>query len=155
MKPIYLLCTLFIAALTHQQTAIADDGKPWPEAEFEVFKMAPGKLESFIRTLEKWDQVSAVGGQPPTQMFLHEHGGDWDVLLFKPYPKTPITPDQQAAMTAKAEELNLKTGLAFFIEVRKNVAWHTESKARGPVSAAQWIERLDTWRTEHPEAAKE
>ena len=155
MKSLMLLGVLLLAAAgAHAQNAVMDDGKPWPEAQFEIFKMAPGKQESFIRKLAQWDQVSAAGGQPPTQMFIHEDGEDWDVLLFKPFPKTPITPAQQTAMDAKAEELHLKTGVAFFLEIRENVASHTETKTLGPLSAAQWLARLDAWRVAHPEAAK-
>lgn len=148
---------LFAVWLTVTVTAVpamADDGKPWPEAQFEVFRMAPGKQENFIRKLAQWDVVSQAGGQPATQMFIHEDGEDWDVLLFKPYPKTPITPAQQAAMDARAEELHLKTGVAFWLEIRQNMATHTETKAQGPITAAQWIERLDAWRAAHPESAK-
>ena len=147
-----LLAVLLARALAGVPSAVKDDGKPWPEAEIEIFKMAPGKQESFIRKLAEWDQVSAAGGQPPTQMFIHEEGEDWGVLLFKPFPKVPITPAQQAAMDAKAEELHLKTGVAFFLEIRENVASHTETKTLGPLSAAQWLARLDAWRAAHPEA---
>jgi hypothetical protein len=132
----------------------ADDGKPWPEAEFEIFKLAPERQEAFIRKLAGWDRVSAAGGQPAARMFLHEDGDDWDVLLFKPFPKTPITPAQQAAMDAKADEMHLKTGPAFFLEIRGNVASHIETRAQGPLSAAQWLARLDAWRSTHAEAAR-
>ena len=158
MKPAVLVsallaCALLAAPLIHGAPPAADDN-PWPEAQFEIFKLAPGRQESFIRKLAEWDQVSAAGGQPPTQMFIHEDGDDWDVLLFKPFPKTSITPAQQAAMDAKADELHLKTGPAFFLEMRENVASHTDTKPKGPLTAAQWIARLDAWRAAHPEAAK-
>lgn len=155
MRPLILLGALLAAAICSAPPAGAEDAKAWPEAQFEIFKMAPGKQESFIRKLAQWDQVSAAGGQPPTQMFIHQDGDDWDVLLFKPFPKTPITPAQQAAMDAKAEELHLKTGPAFFLEMRENVASHTETKTHGPLSAAQWLARLDAWRAAHPQTAKD
>ena len=155
MKSLILLGALLVAAASvHAQNAVVDDGKPWPEAQFEIFKLAPGKHESFIRKLAQWDLVSAAGGQPPTQIFIHQEGDEWDVLLFKPFPKTPITPAQQAAMDAKADELHLKTGPAFFLEMRENVASHSDTKTQGPLSAAQWLARLDAWRAAHPEAAK-
>ena len=155
MKASILFAALLAAAIVHAAAlpAAPDDGKPWPEAQFEVFKMTPGKQERFIRKLAQWDEVSAAGGQPPTQMFIHEDGDEWDVLLFKPFPKTPITAAQQATMDAKADELHLKTGPAFFLEIRENMASHTETKAQGPLSAAQWLARLDAWRAAHPEAA--
>ena len=154
MKALVLSSVLFAAALLDAPLAVADDANAWPEAQFEIFKLAPGKHESFIRKLAQWDQVSAAGGQPPTQMYIHEDGADWDILLFKPFPKTPITAAQQATMDAKADELHLKTGPAFFLEMRENVASHTDTKTQGPVTAAQWLARLDAWRAAHSEAAK-
>jgi hypothetical protein len=154
MKSSILFGALLTAAMVYAAPAVRDDGKPWPEAQFEIFRMAPGKQEAFIRKLAQWDLVSAAGGQPATQMFIHEDGEDWDVLLFKPFPKIPITAAQQATMDAKAEELHLKTGVAFFLEMRENVASHTETRTQGPLSAAQWLARLDAWRAAHPEAAK-
>jgi hypothetical protein len=150
MRSLIVLAVLLTPPLAGVPAAVKDDGKPWPEAQFEVFKMAPGRQESFIRKLAQWDQVSAAGGQPATQMFIHEDGDDWDVLFFKPFPKVPITPAQQSAMDAKAEELHLATGPAFFLEIRENIASHTETKSYGPLSAAQWLARLDAWRAAHP-----
>jgi hypothetical protein len=154
MRSFVLLGALLSTSVVHAQSVVPDDGQPWPEAQFEIFKLAPGKHEAFIRKLAQWDQVSAAGGQPPTQIFIHDHGADWDVLLFKPFPRPPITPAQQAAMDAKAEELHLKTGPAFFLEMRENVAAHTDSKTQGPLTAAQWLARLDAWRAAHPEATR-
>lgn len=131
----------------------APKDEPWPAAEIEIFKLAPGRQEAFIRKLEQWDQVSAAGGVGPTQMYVHEDGDEWDILLLKPFPKTPITAAQQAAMDAKADQLGLKTGPAFWLEIRKNMASHTENRTDGPLSAAQWLAKLDVWRASHPEAA--
>jgi len=128
--------------------------QPWPEAAIEIFKLAPGRQEAFIRKLAQWDEVSAAGGVGPTQMYIHEDGDEWDILLLKPYPKVPITAAQQAAMDAKADQLGLKTGPAFWLEIRQNMASHTENKTNGPLSAAQWLGRLDAWRASHPEAAR-
>ncbi len=150
MRSLILFAVLLAPAIAGVPAALKDDRSAWPEAQFEIFKMAPGRQESFIRKLAQWDQVSAAGDQPATQMFVHEDGDDWDVLLLKPFPRVPITPAQQAAMDAKAEELHLKTGPAFFLEIRENIASHTETKTYGPISADQWLARLDAWRAAHP-----
>lgn len=132
-------------------TASADaTDAPWPEAYFEIFKLAPGKQEAFIRDIARADEVSAVGGQPPIQIFVHEDGADWDVLLFKPERNDKPTPAQQAAMAAKSEELNMPSGPAYFVHIREMIASHTDTKSYGPITAAQWIAKLDGWRAEHP-----
>jgi hypothetical protein len=133
---------------------VAAEDAPWPEAWFEIFRLAPGKHEEFVRLIAKGDEVARAGGQPPTQLYFHEHGGNWDVLLFKPVTDVKPTAAQQAAMDAKAKELRMESGPAYFINIRKTVASHEDSKASGPISAAQWLARLEKWRRENLPAKK-
>lgn len=126
----------------------------WPEAWFEIFRLAPGAHEEFVRRIALADQVSAAAGLPPTQLFFHEHGADFDVILFKPVSPTKVTPQQEAAMAAKSKELGLESGPAYYVGIRELVAEHSDSKTVGPVSAAQWLARLDKWRAENPPRKK-
>ncbi|MDB5584726.1 MAG: hypothetical protein JWR80_9902 [Bradyrhizobium sp.] len=125
---------------------------PWPEAYFEIFKLAPGKQEAFIRDIARGDLVSAAGGEPPMQIYFHEDGADWDVLLFKPARSEKPSAAQEAAMAAKARELQIETGPAYYVRIREMIAAHTDTKAYGPVSAAAWLARLEKWRADHPSA---
>jgi len=150
--------TLVIAALALPAVPAAaqDAPKPaatqeaWPEAWFEIFKLAPGKQEEFIRRIDQADQVAAAGGQPPIQLFFHENGADFDVIIFKPVTGFKPTPAQEAAMTAKRKELGMPSGPAYFVNIRELIAEHTDSKTYGPLSAATWLGRLDKWRAENP-----
>ncbi|MFA6115554.1 MAG: hypothetical protein WC729_16255 [Sphingomonas sp.] len=142
------------AAAAPVQAAAPVVEAPWPEAWFEIFKLAPGKQEAFIRRIARADEVAAAGGQPPIQIFVHEDGADWDVLLFKPVRNVKPTAAQQAAMDAKRKELHMESGPAYFVGIRENIAAHTDSKAYGPLSAAQWLAKLDKWRAENPEGEK-
>lgn len=123
---------------------------PWPEAWFEIFKLAPGKQEQFIRELALADEVAAAGGFPPTQLFFHENGADFDVILFKPVTGIEPTPEQAAAMEKKSKELGLPSGPAYFVNIRELIAEHSDSKTYGPLSAATWLARLDKWRAANP-----
>lgn len=114
---------------------------------FEMFRLAPGKTEAFIRSMAEWDKVSAAGGQPPTQLFLHAGGEGWDVLLYKPARPKP-TPAQEAAMAAKIAELGLPTGALYFVSVREKMADHVHFEASGPTTAAQWVAELERLRTD-------
>lgn len=140
------------AASTKAITAAPAADADWPEAYLEIFKLAPGKQEAFIRDIARADEVSAAGGQPPIKIFLHEDGADWDVMLYKPETDDKPTPAQQAAMDAKSKELNMPSGPAYFVHIREMIASHTDTKAYGPISAGQWIAKLDAWRTAHPGA---
>jgi hypothetical protein len=128
----------------------AASNEVWPEAYFEIFKLAPGKQEEFIRRIARADQVSKAGEQPPIQMFVHEDGADWDVLLYKPARTVKPTAAQETAMAAKRKELGMESGPAYFIAIRETIASHTDTKTYGPITAAQWLARLDQWRAEHP-----
>lgn len=129
--------------------APASADAPWPEAYFEIFKLAPGKQEEFVRRIARADEISKAGGQPPIQLFFHQDGADWDVLLFKPVTDVKPTAAQQAAMDAKSKELHEPSGPAYFLAIRELIASHTDTKTYGPVSAAQWLARLDKWRAEN------
>lgn len=109
---------------------------------FELFRLAPGKQEAFIRDMAVWDQVNIAGGQPPTQLFLHANGEGWDVLLYKPARPRPKRA-QEAAMAAKISELGLPTGALYFVSVREMIADHTHLEMAGPTTAAQWLAELE------------
>ncbi|MBL0914068.1 MAG: hypothetical protein IBJ13_00675 [Sphingopyxis sp.] len=142
------------AAQTAPAPAPAAENAAWPEAWFEIFKLAPGKQEEFIRQIAQADEVAAAGGFPPTQLFFHENGADFDVILFKPVTGIEPTAEQAAAMEKKKKELGLPSGPAYFVNIRELVAEHTDSKTYGPLSAAAWLARLDKWRAENPPRKK-
>jgi hypothetical protein len=145
---------LSMAVLSTTTPAQAADDAQWPEAYIEIFRLAPGAQEDFVRLIARDDQVSAAAGLPPTQLFFHQDGAEWDVLLLKPERTEELTDKQQAAMDAKRRELQVPTGPAYFTAIRKLIASHTDTKTYGPLSAARWLGRLDSWRAEHPKATK-
>jgi len=150
-----MFARLLLAALVLAGPVRAQDAPPEaPAAEaglttptFEMFRLAPGKAEAFIRAMADWDQVSVAGGQPPTQLFLHAGGEGWDVLLYKPARPKP-TAAQEAAMAAKVKELGLPTGPLYFLDIREQMADHVHFEGAGPTTAAQWLEELDRQRAE-------
>ena len=151
MKSILLLCALLAPA-----SALAADKQPALAAEasaslstpaFELFRLVPGKTEEFIRSVAIWDQVSAAGGQPKTQLYLHEDGEGWDVMLYKE-PRAKPTPAQESAMAAKMKELGLTGGPLYFIRLRKLMADHAHLVMKGPTLAENWVAELDAQRAE-------
>src|SRR3546814_20059823 len=70
---------------------------------FEMFRLAPGKTEAFIRDMALWDKVSVAGGPPPTQLFLPAGGEGGDALLPQPArPKPTPTPAPATGAPPKA-----------------------------------------------------
>ena len=148
---------IFLAALLGPTVVCAQDknaqpaGTPSPVAlstpAFELFKLVPGKTEEFIRSVALWDHVSAAGGQPKSQLYLHEDGEGWDVMLFKP-PRSKPKPAQEAAMAAKIKELGLTSGPLYFIGLRETMADHAHIVMNGPTLAETWVAELDAQRAE-------
>lgn len=114
---------------------------------FEFFRLAPGKTEEFIRGVAIWDQVNVAGGQPKSQLFLHEDGEGWDVMLYKA-PRPKPTPAQEAAMAAKIKELGLETGPLYFVKLRESMVDHAHFVGIGPTTGEEWVAELDRQRAE-------
>ncbi|WBX84215.1 hypothetical protein [Sphingosinicella microcystinivorans] len=138
---------LAVPAPAESKTDTAETAVEMTTPVFEMFRLAPGKTEAFIRSMAEWDKVSIAGGQPPTQLFLHAGGEGWDVLLYKPARPKP-TPAQEAAMAAKIKELGLPTGALYFVTVREKMADHVHFEATGPITAEQWVAEIDRQRAE-------
>lgn len=138
---------LAVPAPAESKTDTAETAVEMTTPVFEMFRLAPGKTEAFIRSMAEWDKVSIAGGQPPTQLFLHAGGEGWDVLLYKPARPKP-TPAQEAAMAAKIKELDLPTGALYFVTVREKMADHVHFEATGPITAEQWVAEIDRQRAE-------
>lgn len=148
-----MLVRLSIALVALATPALAQDKAAAPPAVemttpvFEMFRLAPGQTEGFIRDMAEWDKTSIAGGSPATQLFLHAGGEGWDVLLYKPSRPKP-TAAQAAMMEAKRKELGLPTGAMYFIQVRERMADHVHFEGTGPMTAAQWVAELDRQRAE-------
>jgi hypothetical protein len=56
-------------------------------------------------------------------------------------------PRRRRRMAAKRKKLGAKSGAAYFIAIRENVASHTDTF--GPITAGQWLGKLAAWRAEH------
>lgn len=124
----------------------------WPEAWFEIFRLAPGKHETFVQLMADYDEANAAGGLAPVRMYFHQHGADWDVLVLKISGEHDVSDEAQARIDAKARELGIPTGPAYFAYIRESIASHTDTKAYGPISAAQWLSRLEASRQEQGSA---
>ena len=151
MKHWILACALLAPSAAHAQTKAekpaAPEAAPLSDPAFKLFRLVPGQTEAFIRSVAIWDQVNAAGGQPKTQLYLHEDGEGWDVMLYKP-PRAAPTAKQNAAMAAKMKELGLVGGPLFFIALREKVADHAHLVMKGPMLSETWVAELDAQRAE-------
>ena len=110
-----------------------------PESQVEIYRIAPGMQEEFVKFIALCDQANKEAGMPPRQLYVHQDGADWDFLLIQP---SHSTPEQDKAWRAAATKLGIPHDGNFFLAVRKFIAVHTDTATQGPTTAAEWLSQL-------------
>lgn len=106
------------------------------EQAVEIYHIAPGQHEAFLRFIDRCDDANRLAGLPPRQLFVHVDGADWDFMLIQP-AHTPK--DKEAALDAAWKKLGLPSGAAFFFEIRKFIASHSDTQVSGPTTARDYL----------------
>jgi hypothetical protein len=105
----------------------------------EIYRVAPGKHEEFLRHLAVLDQANVEAGIPPRQLFVHQDGASWDFVLIQPAHNTD---EQNAKLDAAFKRLGLPQGAKFFVNFRKLIAEHTDTFVE-QTTAAEYLKKLD------------
>lgn len=110
-----------------------------PRRLVEIYRIAPGQHEAFLRAIATLDEANRRAGLPPRDLYVHSDGASWDFMLIQDaeYPE-PAT----KALAAAYRELGLPTGAQFFIEFRTFILEHTDTFVRGPTTAARILAEL-------------
>jgi hypothetical protein len=119
--------------------ALAASSPAWaepPKMMIEIYRIAPGQHEAFLKEIARYDEANRLAGVPPRQLYVHSDGADWDFILIQPdeYP-----PDKQAALDKAWKQLGLPSGADFFLNYRRFIADHSDTVAIGPTSAADYL----------------
>ncbi len=140
MKLAPLALALLLAGPAAAQTAAATPppaAVPAPQRLIvEIYRIAPGQHEAFLKAIASYDEANRLAGLPPRQLYVHSEGAHWDFMLIPP-ASTPD--DKRAALDAAWDKLKLPSGADFFIDFRRFVAWHEDTYVRGPTSAAAYL----------------
>ncbi len=110
-----------------------------PESQVEIYRIAPGQQEEFLKFVALCDQANKEAGMAPRQLYVHQDGADWDFLIIQPSHNTA---DQNKAWREAATRLGIPHGGNFFLAIRKFVAVHTDTATDGPTTAADWLQQL-------------
>lgn len=105
----------------------------------EIYKIAPGKHEEFLRHLALLDQANIEAGLPPRQLFVHQDGADFDFVLLQPAHHTD---EESAKLSAAFKKLNIPGGAKFFVHFRTLIADHTDTFVE-ETTAAEYLKKLD------------
>ena len=105
----------------------------------EIYRVAPGKHEEFLRHLAVLDQANVEAGLPPRQLFVHQDGASWDFVLLQPAHHTD---EENAKLDTAYKKLGLPQGAKFFVNFRKLIAEHTDTFVE-QTTAAEYLKKLD------------
>jgi hypothetical protein len=109
------------------------------EMLIEIYRIAPGKHEEFLRQIALFDRANAEAGLPPRQLFVHQGGASWDFLILQPAHHT----DEEAAkLDAAFKKLGIPQGAKFFVTFRQLIAEHTDTNVEA-TTAADYLMRLE------------
>lgn len=135
------LAGALLSATAWAQAPAAPPVEPVGRKLVEIYRVAPGKHEAFLRVIARLDEANRKAGLPPRQLFVHSDGASWDFLLIQ----DAEYPEGKGEAVGKAyKEMNLPTGPRFFTEFRSLLLEHTDTFAKGPTTAGAFLAELDT-----------
>lgn len=127
---------LAFSALVLAVSSPAWAAPPATKMMVEIYRIAPGQHEAFLKEIARYDEANRIAGVPARQLYVHSDGADWDFILIQPdeYP-----PEKQAALDRAWKQLGLPSGADFFLNYRRFIADHTDTVAIGPTTAADYL----------------
>lgn len=132
--------TLASAQAASQASVSVPAPEPVGSKLIEIYRVAPGQHEAFLRAIARYDEANRRGGVPPRQLYVHSDGASWDFMLIQ----DAEYPEGKGALVGKAyKEMGLPGGPRFFTEFRKFIIEHTDTFANGPTTAAAYLAELD------------
>ena len=138
VRPAPLLVALVaLVALAVPQLARAEEA---PSRKLvEIYRIAPGQHEAFVRLLAQFDEASKEAGIPPRELYVHQDGANWDFMLIQ---NADYTAEQAAKIGPAFEKRGLPHGARFFVEFRKLIAEHSDTFVE-KTTAAAWLKKLE------------
>jgi hypothetical protein len=126
---------LLVAGVLAAAPALGDS----KEMIVEIYRIAPGKHEEFLRQIALLDRANAEAGLPPRQLFVHQDGAAWDYLLLQPAHHSDEENDK---LDAAFKKLGIPQGAKFSIAFRQFIAEHTDTFVEA-TTAAEYLQKLD------------
>ena len=109
-----------------------------PEVAIEIYRIAPGQHEAFLKLTAQFDEANRQAGLPPRQLYVHQDGADWDFIFIQPEHNPP---EKSKLVREALKKMGTPSDADFFFEIRKFIASHTDTVAVGPTTAADWLAR--------------
>jgi hypothetical protein len=107
-----------------------------PKSLIETYRIAPGQQKAFLEFIDRCDEVNRRAGLSERQLYVHSDGAEFDYILIQPAE----TPEGKSEALDKAwDDLAMPSGPDFFFEIRKYIDTHTDTFAKGPTTAADYL----------------
>jgi hypothetical protein len=138
LVPVLLLAVVavvFLPAGARSQAGQAAAAKEPGHVIVSLYRVAPGKHLDFLKWMAANEAVDKEAGVPSPQIFVHTNGDAWDYMVIAP----ELSDEQQAKQDQVAKSRGRKTGFGGSLEFRSYMAWHTDTFADGPTSAAELV----------------
>jgi hypothetical protein len=130
---------LVVSLLVSGALAVSSARGDSKDMVIEIYRVAPGKHEEFLRQIALYDQANAEAGLPPRQLFVHQGGAAWDFLILQPAEHTD---EESAKLDAAFKKLGIPQGAKFFVNFRTLIAEHTDTNVEA-TTAAEYLKKLD------------
>jgi len=111
------------------------DKKESGRARITIYRIAPGRQLDFLKWMAAQDEVAKEAGIATVALYAHLDGDSWDYVGIGPV----TTPEQEKKADAIAARKGFKIGFPAALEFRQFIAWHTDTYAVGPTSAADLL----------------
>lgn len=135
MKSLLLTAICAVTMAASSPACAQEEGEP-AATEVEIYRIAPGQHEAFLKEIARYDEANRLAGVAPRQLLVHSDGASWDFIIIQPsrYP-----PNRQAALDRAWKQLGLPSGADFFLNFRRFIADHSDTVAIGPTTAADYL----------------
>lgn len=139
-KSAAFLAAVLLSGVAWAQVPSPPPAEPVGRKLVEIYRVAPGKHEEFLRVIARLDEANRRAGIPPRQLFVHSDGASWDFLLIQ----DAEYPEGKGEAVGKAyKDMGIPTGPRFFTEFRSLLLEHTDTFAKGPTTAGAFLAELD------------
>ncbi len=105
-----------------------------PKSIVSIYHVAPSQQVGFLKWLAHQDEMSATAGIAKGQLYVHTDGDSWDYVVISP----ATTDAQDDAFDAVAKKMGMNP-MRGGLELRKYITSHTDTFARGPTSASEYL----------------
>lgn len=106
-----------------------------PTVMVAIYRVATGKHLDFLRYMAQGEAIAKEAGFGATQWYAHLDGDSWDFVTVSPAPSE----EQDRKTDAIRKQRGLPTGFAAGLQFRQFIGSHTDTYARGPMSAADLL----------------